>query len=187
MMSDSILVWGHRGTEIIPQLARLYENLFDQGLLLRGAIVSGTLEIDPRVTLDNFDKMMPANDALARAVGLESSYKGARYLLDTPLATQLLSPVRAWLTHDGYVRDPQVRPRQPQHDILRRICPTPDNSHYEYLHFWSVDPQPRDYGQRKRELKEISQMLRSDIAEHYKETIALLERSQSREKFTDEA
>ena len=102
MFSDCILIWGDNAAEIIEQLQGLYIALISKELLLRGAIVSVTLSIDPRMTLTNFRKFLPDNDALARAVGLENTQKGARLLIENSLAVQLLGSVDIWLTPDGY-------------------------------------------------------------------------------------
>ena len=92
--SDSLLVWGNGAEVILKHLQTLYINLFQKGLLLRGAIVKGRLEKDPRLELANFRKFLPTDDTLARAVGLERTGKGARLLISPALAESLL----AWIS-----------------------------------------------------------------------------------------
>lgn len=133
MLSDSLLIWGDDERRVLPILLELYLRLSTSGLMLRGSIVNGCLEIDPRLTVDNFRKMLPKNDTLARAVGLEKSYKGARLLVENSLAVELLAENEEWLTLDGYIRDPNTNPIADE--WLRRICPTPDNGTYEMLYF----------------------------------------------------
>ena len=81
MFSDSILFTGDNAEEGLEELQRMYIKLLHKGLLLRGAIVSGKLNFENRLTLDNFQKMLPKDDTLARAVGLESTKKGLVYWL----------------------------------------------------------------------------------------------------------
>ena len=186
MVSDSLLIWGDDAEGMLVELHKAYIKLIQKGLLLRGAMVNGRLEIDPRLTLSNYQKMLPKNDTLARAVGLEHTQKGARLLIENSLAQILLERQSEWLTHEGYVRD--ITPRISLNSILRRISPTPDNSTYELLYFWicseSLEHEEIYYKTKKDELREISNMLRRDIAEHYKETISLLNRCQHRQNYT---
>ena len=103
MFSDSLLIWGEDEHEILKQILRVYLRLMKIGLLLRGAIVNGELQIDPRLTLDNFQKILPQDDSLARAAGLESTQKGARFLIENSLAERILGNCEDWLTHEGYL------------------------------------------------------------------------------------
>ena len=186
MVSDSLLIWGDDAEGMLVELHKAYTKLIQNGLLFRGAMVNGRLEIDPRLTLSNYRKMLPKNDTLARAVCLGRTQKGARLLIENSLAQILLERQSEWLTHEGYVRD--ITPRISLNSILRRISPTPDNSTYELLYFWicseSLEHEEIDYKTKKDELEEISNMLRRDIAEHYKETISLLNRCQHRQNYT---
>jgi hypothetical protein len=167
----------------------LYTNLLHKGILLRGAIVAGELQFEPRVTRDNFEKLLPQDDTLARAVGLESTQKGARLLIENSLAQALLVDEPDWLTHEGYLRNVSSSHATPYESVLRRITPTPDGSAYELLYFWvcnrNLNHQQTDYRRKRDELNEIKKMVRDDIGEHYKETIGLLSRCESRQLFTD--
>ena len=191
MFSDSLLIWGNDTKRILKELQKVYEKLLDSGLLLRGAIVKGSLRnFDPRRTLDNFDKMLPINDALARAVGLASTQKGARFLIEIQLAQELLVAQPEWFLPGGYERNPMSGEESTvkHNSILRRICPTPDTSAYEFLYLWDIlDDQKKveqSFQRREMELKTTAGMLRSDIAEHYEETLNLLDRCQLRRKVT---
>ena len=62
--------------------------------MLRGAIVDKALEMDPRLTLDNFTKQLPKNDTLARAVSLEKTQKGARLLEAANLLRLFLKQIK---------------------------------------------------------------------------------------------
>ncbi len=189
MFSDSLLIRGDDSKQALWQLHKLYTLLIHEGLLLRGAMVSGRLEFDPRITRDNFQKYLPANDYLAKAVGLENTQKGSRLLIENALANKLLNDHPQWLTHQGYVRNvANNNYRLDYNDILRRICPTPDGYSYECLYFWicsgDFDHDETDYRKITEELKNIKNMLRKDIALHYKETIELLNRCKHRQNYT---
>ena len=187
MYSDSLVIWGNESEKILEELSKVYLELFQKGLMLRGALVKGKLEIEPRLTLDNFKKNLPKDDNLARAVGLANSYKGSRLLIENDLAMTLLSSCRDWLTQEGYLRN--IIPTIPLNNILRKICPTPDNSAYELLYFWSNSDfsniSNRGYLTDLREIDQLSEMFSKEIAAHYKETSFLLKRCRSRHKYTN--
>jgi len=190
MISDSLLITGNAAPEsALEQLLLVYMKLLHKGLLLRGAIVSNRLRYQPRITRENFAKMLPKDDTLARAVGLEGTQKGARLLIEPGLAQQMLAEEPDWLTHEGYVRNVKGRTNQPYESVLRRICPTPDGSCYELLYFWvqsqDLNHHTTDYRRRRDELGEIKKMVREDLGMHYKETSELLSRCENRHAFTD--
>jgi hypothetical protein len=122
---------------------------------------------------------------LARAVGLEKIKKGARLLLEREIATEILVDCPDWRTHEDYIKN--IPKKIPKNDIRRRIAPTPEQDYYECLYFWNCRESisPNDYNAKTKELESIRVMLKDDIAEHYKETIALLKRCQNRQLFTD--
>ncbi len=183
MFSDSILFYGNDTISAIKKLHTLYLSLLNSNLLLRGAIVKGKLDFEPRFEMNNFKKNLPINGTLARAVSLENMYKGSRLIIDIELAKDLLIDIPEWLTQEGFYskREPELL----NSDLLMRISTTPDNSAYEYLYFWQSHNQTfsLDHKLKKIELEEISKMMNPRISLHYKETIALMKRSQSRERF----
>ncbi|HBB98241.1 MAG TPA: hypothetical protein DC054_22885 [Blastocatellia bacterium] len=164
---------------VLPQLQKIYLELFRKGLLLRGALVDGRLRTEPRLEGNNFRKFLPKNDTLARAVGLEKTHKGARLLISGKLAEYLLREIRDWLTVDGYIRN--AHPEVETTSMLRRICPTPTGIAYELLCFWDTGLPLSDYAAEKSTMKEIGEFVDSDTATHYHETIGLLERSELRD------
>ncbi len=188
LFSDSLVVWGSGVPEILQVLQRVYLELFRQGLLLRGALVSGALEREPRVEVRNLVKFLPTNDTLARAVGLEKTVKGARLLIQTELARRLLGLYPAWLTLEGYIdhRYDGVR----EDSILRRICPTPSGTSYELLYFWATGhldgPQGPTYSHAVARLREIAEFQEADVAKHLRETLKLVERCNFRQKRTEQ-
>ena len=200
MFSDSLIIFGDDVQKLLIELQKVYIELLYKGLLLRGAIVKGALEFEPRLTIENFKKMLPKDDTLARAVGLESTKKGARLLIESSLAEELLQETPEWLTIEGYINN--IKNDIPYNDILRRIAPTPEMDAYEYLYFWTCDnfellsryfwtsdnrlKLSVNYKQIKQQLKQIMDMLSKSITVHYKETIALLERCYNRKKLTKE-
>lgn len=180
MFSDSLFIKGDHATSAILHIALVFSNLLRKGLLLRGAIVSGKLNFDTRLTKPKFVKRLPEDDTLARAVGLEKMQKGARFLIEPQLANELLKTVPDWRTHEGYLRSI----RSPADESLRKICPTPDSMSFEYLYYWSNGVEIGDYATRIMDLKDIMAMCDKASREHYKETIALIERSSHRHKTT---
>jgi hypothetical protein len=190
MLSDSLLITGRASAEsALEQLLLVYVKLLHKGLLLRGAIVRGELDFEPRITRDNFQKYLPQDDTLARAAGLEGTQKGARLLIEPVVARSVLAAESGWLTQDGYVTNVQGTSRPSYESVLRRICPTPDGTCYELLYFWvcsqELNHHTTDYRRKRDELSEIKKMVREDLGVHYKETMDLLSRCESRHSFTD--
>ena len=199
MFSDSLLFYGDDPASALEELHHVYVKLIHKGLLLRGAIVDGKLSFQIRTELSNFDKQLPDDDSLARAVGLESTKKGARLLIEPLLAENILSEYPEWLTHEGYINtqghsnipNRNHYLRVPYESILRRITPTPDQDAYECLYFWVCHRQLRhhdiDYEIKIEDLEEIKGMLGENIFIHYRDTIDLFRRCNRRQKFTDKA
>jgi hypothetical protein len=190
MFSDNFFMWGNDAEGALQQLAILYTSLLHRGLLLRGAIVKGKLEFDPRLERNDFQKYLPKDDTLARAVGLESTHKGARLLIEIPLANDLLESAPQWATAHGYIKNTCPRnPRIPYESMLRRIAPAPEGYCYELLYFWGfhreLNDEDCDYEAKRQELEEVHRMLKKDVGVHYKETISLLKRCQSRHAYTN--
>lgn len=192
MFSDSLLFFGDDALSALEQLHLVYVKLLHKGLLLRGAIVDGKLQFEPRLTLENYQKMLPNDDTLAKAVGMESTKKGARLLVENTLASQLLDAYPEWRTLEGYIRNVSngIYSRIPYEHILRRISPTPEQDTYECLYFWvchrHLGHNDVDYRVKVEDLEEIKSMLGDSIAVHYKETIDLLKRCNRRQKLTKE-
>ena len=180
MFSDSLFIKGDNAGSALTDIALVFANLLRKGLLLRGAMVRGKLSFGARLTKPNFRKRLPSDDTLARAVGLEKMQKGARFLIESELATELLAGVPDWATHEGYIRGI----RSPAGESLRRICPTPDSVSFEYLYYWSPGVEMVEYGSRIRDLKDIMAMCDKTSREHYKETVALIERARQRHRTT---
>jgi hypothetical protein len=184
MFSDSVVAWNERPEGILEDLQSVYLKLLGRGLLLRGAIVDGALEREPRVEGRNFRKFLPANDTLARAVGLEKTVKGARLLIEPALAQKILSDQPQWLTVEGYVAHPDAL--VPMESMLRRICPAPSGSTYELLYGWSNLTAPEVDGLAV-DLEEHAAFQDTYVAEHFSETIKVLHRSQLRQRQSERA
>lgn len=182
MFSDSLLIKGDDALSALADIASVFANLIRKGLLLRGAIVKGKLSYDARVTKPNFEKRLPEDDTLARAVGLEKIQKGSRFLIEPALANELMQDCSEWLTHEGYIRS--IRQNGPE--PLRRICPTPDSNSYEYLYYWRDRTLFSDYGREIKNLKAIMGMYDKLTREHFEETIGVIQRAQQRHRITSE-
>lgn len=182
MFSDSLFIKGDDSFSALVDIALLFSNLLRKGLLLRGAMVSGKFQFETRITKPNFAKRLPYDDTLARAAGLEKIQKGARFLIESQLANELLKNVPDWKTHDGYLRSI----RSNADESLRRICPSPDSTSYEYLYYWTRGNTVEDYTTQIKDLKDIMAMCDKTSREHYAETIAVIERARHRHKITKE-
>lgn len=185
MFSDSILFYGENPIAAIKQLQNLYLSLLSSNLLLRGAIVKDKLDFEPRFELENFEKRLPINNTLAKAVSLQSLYKGSRLIIESSLALELLDEVPQWKTQEGFISSPEVE--TVNSEFLKRITPTPNNKNYEYLYFWlSSHPDCRfEHKRKQKEFNEISKMLEPTISIHYKDTIELMKRSENRKKYVE--
>ena len=170
MFSDSLLVWGDTFKEALPILGEVRDTLLAKGILLRGGMVSGRLEFEPRYTMENFRKMLPRDDVLARAVGLHATQKGARLLIESSLVEELLQDHPWWLVPEGQLFE--APDDTPPAGIARRIVPTRDRRSYELL--VGADVARRDLG---RSMKRLRQYTSNEHWDHWRETIALLERS----------
>jgi hypothetical protein len=187
MFSDSVVMWGNDVGEVLEPLQHVYLELIEKSLLLRGALVRGALEKEPRVEARSFRKFLPTNDTLARAVGLEKTVKGARLLIESLLAHKLLSHHPEWLTLEGYIEHPY--PSVPKSSMLRRICPSPSGACYELLYFWAPILAQEQTGARKdriaERLKEVAEFQDAYVAEHLRETLKVLKRSEIRRRRTE--
>jgi hypothetical protein len=180
LFSDSIFFWGDNQRLALQSLKPLYVKLISEGLLLRGAIVSGKLEFDPRFTVDNFVKNLPKGDILPRAVGLASSCKGARLVVDREIAHNQLPSVE-WHTIEGYLQSHRQYRDIPEFDSRRFICPAPDGTAYELLYFYPISHGIQlDYDTVIHRLQNTSAMASKEVAEYYNETIHLIKRSRLR-------
>jgi hypothetical protein len=183
LYSDSVVIWGRPVVPmILEKLQELYLNLVDRNLLLRGALVHGALEKEPRVEVRHLRKFLPTNDTLARAVGLEKTVKGARFLIESDLAGRLLAAHPEWLTLEGYIEQP--KPTIPVEDVLRRICPSPSGNCYELLYFWTQSPTSTNARAADR-LKEVAEFHDTAVAAHLRETLKVLRRSEVRRRRTE--
>lgn len=186
MFSDSMVIYGNETEKILEHLQEIYLGLIRNCLLIRGALVKGKLQFDPRITMKNFRKQLPQDDTLARAVSLASSQKGARLLIESALASELLSAYPGWLLPCGYMLN--IEHEVPIGDVLRRISPTPDCLGYEMLYFWKITDEPDNQQNQlegiRSQISILSATLSDEISIHYRETQALLERCVLRESVT---
>jgi hypothetical protein len=161
LFSDSIFITGTSLETTLRHLSYLYSILFQNSLLLRGAIVYDKLTFDPRIELRNMVKQLPKTDVLFRAVELEKRNKGARLVMEKKLAQMILP--KKWYTTEGFIQE-RRDPRIPKDCIRRKIRTTPSWEAYEFL--WPLidieyfnDKRVRfyypDYIQKINQLKRI--------------------------------
>src|SRR4051812_28748162 len=67
MFSDSLIVSGDDCAAFFRSMCGVHMALLASCLLLRGGMVKGRLQSDPRHTREDFAKMLPQGDSLARA------------------------------------------------------------------------------------------------------------------------
>ena len=178
MFSDSLFVVGTDPFEGFKLLGLLHASLLKKDILLRGAMVKGKLEFEPRVTIKNFSKRLPKDDILAKAAGLEKSHKGARLLIENSLVEMLMTECPEWLTNSGYFRTKNCNP--PYYRLLRKISPTPNYQSYEYMHYWTDEIKGCEFQNRKNHLLKIASLQESPGKEHYQATAKLMERCEAR-------
>lgn len=143
LFSDSIFITGSILSTTLEHLGYLYSILFQKNLLLRGAVVEGKLDFDPRLELSNLTKQLPRGDILYRAVDLEKRNKGARIAIEKKLAQKILP--REWYTIEGYLNYLHLY-QIPVDCIKRKIRMTPSWGAYEYL--WPITKEIEFQGKR---------------------------------------
>jgi hypothetical protein len=185
LFSDSLFITGDDVFDAIKRLSNLYSSLLSESLLLRGAIVKGRLNFQNRITIDeHFRKNLPTDDTLARAAGLEKSYKGARLIIETALAKEIFVDCPKWRTHEDYVKNKNLSP--PHAEILRLISPTPDNRNFELLYPLPLDNFRQELTGIKKTLTYVMKMSDDDLKKHYSETLDLINRSELKYKLVKE-
>ena len=179
MFSDSLIVTGDDFAGFVESMCGVYIALLGRSLLLRGGMVKGKLTFDPRKTRQNFQKMLPEDDALARASALEKSVKGARFVVESPIAHQLIGPMHEWLTLQGYIGNPASRTDMA---LERSISPLPNNGAFEILYPVHEKARTDDSTLRTIEGRMYYLMNASpaDVGIHYSETIRLIKHSEER-------
>lgn len=180
MLSDSILVSGEDIQVFVESMAPVYANLLKKGLMLRGGAVRGKIHWDTRIQSQNFRKMLPQTDVLARAASFEKSVKGARFLLDGDLARHLQHPKPQWLTEQGYIND---RCKGDDALILQRaVVPLPNGAAWEVLYPLLAGWDDSEYQHRLENLREMEFGKEPSLAVQYRATETLLHVSQARSK-----
>lgn len=179
MYSDSIVVTGDRPDLFIEVMAPVYCNLVKDGLLLRGGLVSGRLNFEFRITVNNFKKRLPSSDVLARAVSLEKKVKGSRLILENKIAQKILGKCPEWITLDGYARNP----KNGNKDLCLQRALAPafrDDGAYEVLYPVIGLLEEEVIEKRIAEFDYLIETLPKEIAPHYTETKNLYQHSHRR-------
>ena len=174
IFSDSIFISGRHIEEALTYLGSLYCHLICNNILLRGAMVGGKLDFDPRIRLEDLRKRIPKGDALFRAVELEKKVKGVRLLIEKPLAQSILP--EEWYTDAGYFNT--IRQYDyGTYDIRRKIKLSTEWNTYEYI--WPLierayTPERMKYSKPSyflyEELKFLQDYAPPNAKSHYSET-----------------
>ncbi|MDP8213125.1 MAG: hypothetical protein P9X22_07565, partial [Candidatus Zapsychrus exili] len=195
LFSDSFFVTGTKLRKAIEIIGAIYYSLFHEDIYLRGAIVGGELEFDPKIELSNLTKQLPKTDVLFRAVTLEKSVKGIRFVIEKNLAIRMLP--KEWLTDDLYKNNVTLE-GYGKYDFRRKIVLSSEWHAYEYL--WSFHLNPSELfsdGVAKfirrlnispyEVIEEKLLQVPKDVRIHLEETKGLLKRSSLRFVITDNA
>jgi len=181
LISDSIVISGNKILSAFEQINQLYIDLLHEELLLRGAMVLGRLEFQNRYTINRFTKKLPTSDILARATGLEKSYKGARFLIEMNLFEKFIHDFSDEEISNYYLEDDQYNFRYS--NIKNKISNTPDNLNKEILYFVpdfyrksEINSEISTYSDIKKFLLKNEQKALEKYRIHYSDTINLLNR-----------
>lgn len=183
MFSDSIFITGTNAHEVLSAIGNVFLKLLENHLLIKGAMIKDEVRYDIRITRENFEKRLPTENIFARAVGLEKKFKGARLLIEPELAEILLGNSPEWKTIEGYNSNISKYDLA-QNSPLRRICPTSDNSEYEYLYCWDKNKPLDEYDKLSTEMNNIKIMYDEEIGKQYTETISVIKRSKARHRIS---
>lgn len=179
MFSDSLIVTGDDPQRFVEAMCGVYMRLLSNSLLLRGGVVRGRLRFDPRQTRSNFHKLLPQDNTLARANGLEKSVKGARFVIDADIAGGLIAPMTEWLTLQGYSTNPM---RDRDVPLQRSIVPLIHSGAFEIL--YPVYERPHvDESQLRTIIERLDYLANAsppDVGVHYAATIHLIQHAEMR-------
>ncbi len=192
LFSDSVVINGKDLEKIIKILEKTYYQLFYDNIFLRGAIVEGQLDFDPRIELKNVEKRLPSTDVLFRAITLEKSARGARLLIEKKLAKKILP--KEWLTEDRYKKNIMFK-EVTEDDFRRKIVLSNEWQAYEYL--WPCTFKFMAHGiiaflrrilhSPTKEIAERRMFVPSSVRVHLDETLGIFKRASHRYTITHEA
>jgi len=181
LFSYSILFFGQDLVDGLRLLKNLYLDLLAENLLLRGAVLPGRLQFDPRFSLKNFHNFIPRADVLERAAALAAGCNGARLILHPDAACPALPPGADWHTIEGYNHSRDNHPEITKYDPRRFIVPVEEGPFYEYLYFYRDPAHPRlATDETTRRLGLANDAAAKSISEHFDATVGLLQRCRQR-------
>jgi hypothetical protein len=178
MFSDCLIITGDDPDAFIKSMSAVYGNLISKGLLLRGGMVTGSLDFDMRVTASNFKKRLPSTDVLARTVSLERMVKGARFLVESAIAERFMAPHPAWLTPQGYINDPQSGRKELV--VQRSLCTLPNGGAWEVIYPVLSEIEEVQISSWIEKVGYLSSVAGDEGGRHYLETRKLLEHARVR-------
>ncbi len=171
LFSDSFYITGTNIELFLKTLSSIYYELIKQNIFLRGAIVGGELNFEPRIELNNLSKRLPEGDVLFRAVQLEKSTEGARLLIEKRLARLILgNDLYEINDYKAYIKYNSFK----ENDIRRKIFYNSDYHTYEYL--WPLEN--RDWLRNIHIKNEDAIFLPNYAKKHHKATSKMLKISE---------
>jgi hypothetical protein len=85
LFSDSILVSGVDVISFIECMADFYNTLLSYNIMLRGGVVEGIIEYEPKLSCNKSSNRILTQDVLFRASVLQKKCKGARFIIEEKL------------------------------------------------------------------------------------------------------
>lgn len=190
LFSDTLIITGQDLKQLFLTVEKVYRTLSHQGIFLRGAVVKGKLEFEPKVVVDNMTKHLPSGNVLYRAVRLEKKGKGPRFFVEEDIVKDIMP--KEWLISNQYETNICIE-KIKENDFRRKIVQTIEKKEvYEYL--WpcllreideKIDSARKDISKAfSKELSDKVGEYLNEKEEHAKALKCLLDRSKKRELST---
>jgi hypothetical protein len=174
LISDSVFIRGKRLKDTVKIISNLYIELLKKHIYLKGVIVEGFLEFEPRVEYENIQKMLPNSNVLYRAVVLEKKAEGIRLIFEKKLAQKII-PQKLYGPFFNFM-DPdviEILTNDPERELLKNFKWNPNINAYDY--FWFNHRDDNTNLSKIIELIKIGKNFANKKAQkHYTETLNLV-------------
>ena len=177
LYSYSMVFFGSRAVTGLRLLHNLYVALLEANILIAGAVVPGMMAADRRFAIKNFYAEVPAGGLVDRATALVDQCQGARLIVDSDLAAELLPRDCRWDTSEGYQMEWDRHPEILRDDPRRFIATAADHPHHELLYYYRDRQSARlAPDETSRRLSQVSDKSATPNLAHYAATIGLIAR-----------